>query len=66
MTANQIARDKAAVRRVDEINEEIRAKGPRIAPGVFFYEADQRIKCRLFFSLGSQETISSKISTRRS
>ena len=38
------------VRRVDETNE----KGPRIAPAVFFYEADQRIRSRLFFSLGSK------------
>ena len=52
--ANLIARDVAAVRRIDEINEERRAKGPRIATGIFFYEADQRIKSRLFFSLGSE------------
>ena len=38
-TANRIARDEAAVRRVEEINEERGAKSPRVAPGVFFYEA---------------------------
>ena len=36
------------------MNEERRAKGPRVAPGVFYYEVEQRIKSRLFFSLGSE------------
>ena len=53
-TVNHLARDAAAVRRVDEINEERRSKGPRIAPDFFFQEAQQRIKYRLFFSLGSE------------
>ena len=52
--ANRIARNEAAVRRVTEMNEERRAKGPRVAPGVFYYEVEQRIKSRLFFSLGSE------------
>ena len=52
--ANRIARNEAAARRVAEMNEERRAKGPRVAPGVFFYEVEQRIKSRLFFSLGSE------------
>ena len=52
--ANRIARNEAAVRRVAEMNEERRAKGPRVAPGVFYYEVEQRIKSRLFFSLGSE------------
>ena len=50
--ANRIARNEAAARRVAEINEERRAKGPRVAPGVFFYKVEQRIKSRIFFSLG--------------
>ena len=53
-TANGIARNEAAARRVAEMMEERRAKGPRVAPGVFFYELEQRIKSRLFFSLGSE------------
>ena len=52
--ANRIARNEAAVRRVVEMNEERRAKGPRVAPGVYYYEVEQRIKSRLFFSLGSE------------
>ena len=52
--ANRIARKDAAARRVAEMNEERRAKGPRVAPGVYFYEVEQRIKSRLFFSLGSE------------
>ena len=52
--ANRIARNETAVRRVTEMNEERRAKGPRVAPGVFYYEVEQRIKSRLFFSLGSE------------
>ena len=52
--ANRIARNEAAARRKAEMNEERRAKGPRVAPGVFFYEVEQRIKSRLFFSLGSE------------
>ena len=51
---NRIARNDAAVRRVAEMNEERRAKGPRVAPGVFYYEVEQRIKSRLFFSHGSE------------
>ena len=39
--ANRIARNDAAVRRVAEMNEERRAKGPRVAPGVFYYEVEQ-------------------------
>ena len=52
--ANRIARNDAAVRRVTEMNEERRAKGPRVAPGVYYYEVEQRFKSRLFFSLGSE------------
>ena len=52
--ANRIARNDAAARRVAEMNEERRAKGPRVAQGVYFYEVEQRIKSRLFFSLGSE------------
>ena len=52
--ANRIARNEAAARRKSEMNEERRAKGRRVAPGVFFYEVEQRIKPRLFFSLGSE------------
>ena len=52
--ANRIARNDAAVRRVAEMNEERRANGPRVAPGVFYYEVEQRIKSRLFFLLGSE------------
>ena len=52
--ANRIARNEAAVRRITEMNEESRAKGPRVSPGVFYYEVEQRIKSRLFFSLGSE------------
>ena len=52
--ANRISRNAAAARRVAEMNEERRAKGPRVAPGVYFYEVEQRIKSRLFFSLGSE------------
>ena len=47
-TANRIARDEAAVRRVEDLNEERRDKGPRDAPGVLFFEAEQRIKSLLF------------------
>ena len=36
------------------MNEERRAKGPRVAPDVFFYDVEQRIKSRIFFSLGSE------------
>ena len=43
---NRIARNEAAVRRVAEMNEERRAKGPRVAPCVYYYEAEQRIKSR--------------------
>ena len=32
--ANRIGRNEAAVRRVAEMNEERRARGPRVAPGV--------------------------------
>ena len=32
--ANRIARNEAAVRRVAEMNEERRARGPRVSPGV--------------------------------
>ena len=52
--ANRIARKEAAVRRVAEMNEECRAKGPRVAPGVYYYEVEQRSKSRFFFSLGSE------------
>ena len=38
--ANRIARNDAAVRRVAELNEERRAKGPRVAPGVYYYEVE--------------------------
>ena len=51
---NRFARNEAAVRRVAEMNEERRAKSPRVAPGVYYYEVEQRIKYRLFFSLGSE------------
>ena len=51
---NRTARNEAAVRRVTEMNEERRAKDPRVAPGVFYYEVEQRIKSRLFFSVGSE------------
>ena len=57
--ANRIARNDAAARRVAEMNEERRAKGPRVAPGAYFYEVEQRIKSRFFFSLGSKERKSS-------
>ena len=36
------------------MNEERLAKNPRVAPGVYFYEVEQRIKSHLFFSLGSE------------
>ena len=52
--ASRIARNDAAVRKVTEMNEERRAKGPRVAPGVFYFEVEQRVKSRLFFSLGSE------------
>ena len=53
--ASRIARNDAAVQRVAEMNEERKcAKGPRVAPGVFYYEVEQRIKSCLFFSLGSE------------
>ena len=51
---NHIARDEAETRKTNEINEERRKKGPKDGPNVFFHEADQRIKSRLFFSLGSE------------
>ena len=51
---NRIARNDAAAPRVEEMNEERRAKGPIVAPGVSFYEVEQRVKSRLFFSLGSE------------
>ena len=53
-STNRIARNEAAVHRVAETNEERRAKVPRVAPGVYYYEVEQRIKSRLFFSLGSE------------
>ena len=49
--ANRIARNDAAARRVAEMNEKRRAKGPRVEPGVYFYEVEQRIKSRLLFSV---------------
>ena len=52
--ANRIAKNEAAVRRVEEMNDERRARVPRVAPGVYYYEVEQRIKSRLFFSLGSE------------
>ena len=48
-TVNRLPRDAAAVRRVEDTTEERSAKGPKIALGVYFHEADQRIKSRLFF-----------------
>ena len=52
--ANRIARNEAAVRRVAEMNEERRARGPRVAPGAYYNEVEQQIKSRLFFSLCSE------------
>ena len=50
--ANRIARNDAAARRVAEMNEERRAKVRRVAPGVYFYEVEQRIKSCPFFLSG--------------
>ena len=52
--ANRITRDSAAFRKVEDINKERRAEGPRIAAGVYFYKADRRVKSRYFFSLGTE------------
>ena len=43
-------RDKAAVRRVTELNLERRRKGPRISQNWFYHEKEARLKSRLFFS----------------
>ena len=52
--ANCIVRNDATARRAAEMYEERRVKCPRVAPGVYFYEVEQRIKSRLIFSLGSE------------
>ena len=52
--AHRIARYDVAARRVAEMNEECRAKVSRVAPVVYFYEVEQQIKSRSFFSLGSK------------
>ena len=49
--ANRIARNDAAVRRVAEMNEERRAKGPRVAPGVFYYEVEHELNLVYSFRL---------------
>ena len=41
--ANRIARNDAAARRVAEMNEERRAKGPRVAPGVYFTKSSNEL-----------------------
>ena len=50
---NRIKRDEAEIRKTNEQNAESRKKGPKIGPNIFYHEADQRVKSRLFFSLGT-------------
>ena len=40
---------------MNEQNADRRKKGPKIEPNIYYYEADQRVKSRLFFSLGTEE-----------
>ena len=51
---NCIARDQAEIRKTNEFIDERRKYGPQFGPNVFFHEADQRIKSRLFFSLETE------------
>ena len=48
--ANRIARNEAAVRRVAEMNEERRAKGPRVAPGVYYYDQEKEVVRDIFIA----------------
>ena len=50
-TENCIKRDQAEIRKTNEQNAERRKKGPKIGPYIFYHEANQRVKSRLFFSL---------------
>ena len=50
---NRIARNEAAVRKINEASEELRKKGFKISPNFSYHEADARIKSRLFFALGN-------------
>ena len=47
-------RDQAAIRRITELNVEMRRKGPRISQNWFYHEAEARMKPRLFFGLGNE------------
>ena len=50
---SRTARNKAAIRKTNEANEERRKKGPKISPNVYYHEADASINSRLFFALGN-------------
>ena len=52
---NRIALDQAEIRKVNENIIERRKKGPKLGQNIFYHEADQRIKSRLFFALGTEE-----------
>ena len=47
-------RDQAAIRRITELNVEMRRRGPRISQNWFYHEAEARMKSRLFFALRNE------------
>ena len=51
---NRVARDQAEIRKTNEINIVRRKKGPKLGQNNFYHKADQRVKSRLFFALGSE------------
>ena len=53
---NRVARDQAEIRKVNEINIERRKKGSKLGQNIIYHEADQRVKSRLFFALGTEGT----------
>ena len=48
------ARNAAQILKTDAINAELKAKGPRLGNGAFYYEVDNSVKSRLFLSLGEE------------
>ena len=51
---NGIKRYQAEVRKTNKQKADRRKKGPKIEPNIQYNEADQRVKSRLFFSLGTE------------
>ena len=51
---NRIKLDQAEARKTNEQNADRQKKGPKIERNIYYHEADQKVKSRLFFSLGTE------------